>query len=368
MTLPPYISYEAIARRLPMIFPEGTPNRTNCARKVAARTVFTALYIGAVESGECSLGPVHVYRMSDQQAAKTADHDRRSHARDPGPGTAGISWYADNTRENIRDDTLNKGLMHLGVVTRQADVPTSAKDPRYRLTAEFAALFHPELQDAALHQAITRFHETHLSPGNLARVRIMLAGAAETGTGVLVRFPNQETRRLAPGPSSLIARDVVEVFTPRFLGHPAVLWLSESAKKVAHRDDNLAQAIGLRIQPEKNLPDLILVDLAPREPVIIFVEVVATDGPMTEQRQQAMLALTDDAGFKRSRIGFLTAYRDRETRAFRNTIGRLAWDSAAWCGSEPDRLILLGSGATGQCLSWHEPASGLAGVNMLAAA
>jgi hypothetical protein len=67
---PPYASRDLVAERLPLIFPEGTPNRTYCIRELSASTVFSALYIGAVEGSGVYLGPVHVYRMTIEQAAK----------------------------------------------------------------------------------------------------------------------------------------------------------------------------------------------------------------------------------------------------------------------------------------------------------
>ncbi|WP_256378598.1 BsuBI/PstI family type II restriction endonuclease [Nordella sp. HKS 07] len=63
-----------------------------------------------------------------------------------------------------------------------------------------------------------------------------------------------------------------------------VLWLSESGNKVVIRGDAIASATGLRIEADKNLPDLILADLGDKEPLILFVEVVATDGAITDRR------------------------------------------------------------------------------------
>ena len=47
--LPPYVTRELVAERLPLIFPEGIRNRTYCVRELAASTVFAGLYVGAVE-------------------------------------------------------------------------------------------------------------------------------------------------------------------------------------------------------------------------------------------------------------------------------------------------------------------------------
>src|SRR3546814_7700948 len=59
-------------------------------------------------------------------------------------------------------------------------------------------------------------------------------------------------------------------------------------------------AIGLVIRAEKNLPDIVLADLGPKHPLLVFVEVVATDGPVTAQRRKALTELAEHAGFPRS--------------------------------------------------------------------
>ncbi|HYW54527.1 MAG TPA: BsuBI/PstI family type II restriction endonuclease [Dongiaceae bacterium] len=123
-----------------------------------------------------------------------------------------------------------------------------------------------------------------------------------------------------------------------------MLWLSESGNKVVARDENLAASIGLAIEADRDLPDVILVDLAADEPLLVFVEVVATDGPVTERRRDAISKQTDAAGFARKRIAFVTAYVDREAPAFRRTIGTIAWGTFVWFASEPDNIIVLRRG------------------------
>jgi hypothetical protein len=345
--LPPYASKELIAERLPLVFPEGTPNRNYCVRDLAASTVFAGLYVGAVEGSGRYLGPVHVYRMTAEQALKSADAERLTYAsavtRKNGH-IAGSRWYADNTREPIRDETLRDGFVAIGAVTRREDLPTTSGAPRYALKADFAALFDPAVHGAALATAITAFQDTHLSKSALMRVTIMRAGATARDSGVVVTFPNGETRQLAPGPSSFISQAVIEEFAPRFLSQPAVLWLSESGNKIVVRDERIAHAIGLKIEADKNLPDLILADLGPKDPLIVFVEVVATDGAITSRRKNAIFSMTDAAGFSRGQIVFLTAYRDRESAGFKKTAAQLAWGSFAWFVSEPDHILLLRNG------------------------
>ena len=51
---------------------------------------------------------------------------------------------------------------------------------------------------------------------------------------------------MAPGPSSVIAKAVIEEFARRFLVNAAVVWVSESGAKVVARDDELAFRITSR--------------------------------------------------------------------------------------------------------------------------
>jgi hypothetical protein len=311
---------------------------------LAASTVFAALYIGAIEGTGRYLGPVHVYRMTEEQSADSGDDARKEYARAVSKKSASVlgkRWYADNTREPIRDETLRDGLVALGAVVARQDLPTTSGAPRYALQRDFASLFDPSLNGEALDLAVAAFHRTHLSKGALARVSIMLAGAADSSSKVEINFPNGERRHLAPGPSSMIAKAVVEVFSVRFLEKPAVLWLSESGNKVVLRDDRIANSIGLKIESDKNLPDMILADLGPSDPLLLFVEVVATDGAITPRRQAAIQALTDEAGFRRDNVAFLTAYRDRDSVGFKKTVAQLAWRSFAWFASEPDAILVM---------------------------
>lgn len=344
--LPQFVSRVLVSERLQRIFPEGTPNRLYCTRELAASTVFTMLYIGAVEHADVWLGPVHVYRMTDLQAEDESDVSRleyRTNLRKKSFHVPGNRWYADNTREPIRDETLREGLLVVGAVIERADVPTTSGSPRYALKADLVALFKPDLVGEDLDAAILSWQADNLSRSARARVSLMRAGTAGNN-GVLVCFPNGSTRRLVSGVSADISKAVVEVFAKKFLGVPGVIWLSESGNKVAHPDLQLASAIGLNIEAHKNLPDLILVDLGPVDPVIVFVEVVATDGAITPRRQEALYAITDKGGFSRSQVAFVTAYSDRESAGFKKTVTGLAWGSFAWFMSEPDNLVLLQNG------------------------
>lgn len=182
MKLPPFISSDEVQRRLTLIFPEGTPNRSYCIRELAASTVFAMLYIGAVEGSGQYLSPKYVYRMSDDQEALTSDAARIEYTKDvilPGSKSRGEQWYADNSREPIRDETLRNGLLLVGAAVERRDLPTTSSRPRYALTQTFAALFDPGLEAGQLTAAIAEWQKVHLAAGALARVALVRAGVSK---------------------------------------------------------------------------------------------------------------------------------------------------------------------------------------------
>lgn len=357
-SIPPVIPFGLIAKWLPEIFPEGTASRTYVIREMAAKTIFVMLYAGAVEGLDRWLRPDQITKMTDRQAGKTDDAAREAWLRQslrPG-GMRNVSnrWYAPNTREPIRDETLRAGLVALGAVIERGDLPTTSAKPRYALSRSFAGLLlqlHVAPNTAA--SLIQTWQADHLATAALSRIRLLRQGTVRSGAHkrVVVTFPNGQTRLMLPGPSTEITKAVLEVFAPHFLHEPGVVFVSESGNKVVQTDAALAAAIGLQLDYARNLPDIILVDISAHAAKIVFVEVVATDGAVTEPRKRALLDVAAQAGYGVHNVYFVSAFRDRGAPAFRKLVSELAWDTHAWFVSEPDKLVLFrGEGATELCV------------------
>lgn len=344
--LPPYISRDEVHERLQHIFPTSAPGAGWVTRDIGSATVFVALYIGAVDNRQQKMAPKHVYRMTDEQAAEKSDAQRLDYAREvmkrgyqsPGPKP----WYADTSREPIRDETIRQGLMPVRAAIEDESLAKTSSRPRYALTHKFAALFDPALTGSELEEAIEAWQQRHFDRGNLTRIRLLRAGVAASEDAVVVSFPNNGgTRTLSSGKSSVITKAVIEEFAVRFLERPAVIWVSESGRKVVTRDDQLAKSVGLEIDQTRVLPDIILIDLRGNDadpPILVFAEVVATDGPVNDLRKRELLELAEGSAFSEDRIAFLTAFEDRNQTPSR-LVSSLAWGTFAWYASEPDGIV-----------------------------
>ena len=316
------------------------PTENYVTREIAAKTVFVMLYIGAVEGEDRWLRPDQVTRMTDAQA-DLADADARelwlsASMRLAGGDIAG-RWYAANTREPIRDETLREGLVRLGAVKEREGLATTSPLPRYALATEFAGLFDPGLKGEALSAAIEQWRSANLSSGALARVAIMRRGAAAQGEKVLVTFPGGEARHMEPGPSSVISKSVVEEFAPRFLEEPAVIWLSESRNQVVARDgrsrqgnrpDHRTRSKSARPDTGRSRPNRSAAGLRGGGRQCRASKRIAASGVDGRSRRRP--------GFDEAQVAFVTAYADRDDAAFKGSVSELAWRSFAWFMSEPD--------------------------------
>jgi hypothetical protein len=222
-------------------------------------------------------------------------------------------------------------------------VAVTSSLPIYFLKADFAAIFNPDLDETALEKVITAWQKKHLTAAARARMALLAAGKLKSDDEVLVNCPDGTVAKLSPGPSSIISKAVVEQFASSFLTAPALLWLSESGAKVRYQDQKTAKALGLDIDQSKVLPDIILANVGDtgEDTHLVFVEVVASDGPMNQARRDALLQYIMQSGFPDSQCLFGTAFEDRADSAFKKCLPELAWGTFAWFRSEPDCLVWL---------------------------
>jgi hypothetical protein len=346
MSFPPLLPITDIQARLQIIFPPGLAIRGALVREMAAKTVWVMLYGNMLDGTRNLLRPSHIYFYTEDQAALTTDYDRTSwleNSKKKGFRPLGTRWYADTTREPIRDETLRLGLVDIGAVGKIDGIPTTSSKPTYFLKSDFAALFDPALNGLALRAAIHAWQKKHLSSAARARMAMLSSGKVRRSDDITVACPDGTVVKLAPGPSSLITKGVVEDFANKFLPSPALLWMSESGNKVRYHDDETARKWGLIIDPARVLPDVILMSVGEtgEDTHLIFIEVVNSDGAMTQQRKDAFIDMARRADFPAEQCLFGTAYEDRVHSGFTKTWPQLAWNTFAWFRSEPEHLLWM---------------------------
>lgn len=338
--MPPLLPVERIQERLALIFPNGIPSREFIIRLNTARTVFAALYVGAIEGTSRWLAPRHVYRMRPALEGVSDPDARLAYYKKVPPSGEGV-WYADNSREVTRDEGVRRGLIPLNAMVLRTGVETTSMEGRYALSRDFACLLAPALTGAELKAAAERWRQTYLSGAAISRAAVIHDLDAE---GVEVSLPQGGSIVLPAGESPRMTKHVVEVFSKSFLAKPIVAWISDSREKV-YSNDRLVRAMQIEIDAARLLPDVILVDLdppgRPGRLLVVFVEVVFSDGPVDEGRQRQLWKLLADSprGYRPEDAAFVTVYTDRGSRPAGRATRELAWRSFAWFVSEPEHLV-----------------------------
>lgn len=343
--LPALMPPEDIQHKLAAIFPESFPDRGILVGPMAARVVFVFLYGGFVEGHGRYLRPSHVYLFTEEQALKTSEEERMAwlvSSRKPGFRPHGKRWYADTSREPIRDDLMRNQLLRLGIMkklTPEGHAVTSSMPINY-LVSDFAALFAPALTSQEFADKADGWRKKHLDQATLQRMALRAHGAQAKGNDILIDMPDGTRIRISSGPSNEIVKALIEEFAKRHLDDPVVLWVSASDKKSYPQFVETAASVGLRFDLNAELPDLILADMT--DPVKFFMcEVVATDGAVTEMRKQALLGLVRASKVPEDCVEFLSAFEDREAGAFRKNFSQLALNTLVWFRTEPDLLVIL---------------------------
>ncbi|MGH3025014.1 MAG: BsuBI/PstI family type II restriction endonuclease [Gaiellaceae bacterium] len=343
-------------RRLELLFPDGVPDRNRLTREIAAKTILTFLFVGAIGDPDLDgvrlLRPSMVTWMDDASlsrfddprfvagwhaAAKRRQSDLRHFLADEGVGWE--RWYAENNRESIRDEVIRPLHERYGAVLRRGGLAASAASPALTLASDFAAVFEQPLSQAEIDRRAAAWRSAHLSPAEQARLAALRRLDSESDQAVIVGLPGRGDRRLPPGLSSALTTSVIEMMAPRLLDQPYVLAICHSRDPVAVEDARELERVGLTLDPALALPDVLILDAATGR--FWFVEVVVTGGAINERRRGDLLAWATDRGVAPEQCRFVSAYRSRSEQIFRSTVGELAWETLVWFGDEPDRIFRL---------------------------
>lgn len=353
-TLP---TLEQCEERLELVFPKAAFD-TALSNPAAAWAVAAMIYVDAVVPATGDVPddatwarPSTVVWMSDDAYARS-DAPSRAAWRTAALGGNGrkrvaellAQWgesfapkYADNSREQIRDETWPKWLDD-GAVRVKPGVKTTSSAGRWALTDAFADLFDPTLSGDPLLARIEEFRDVHMSPGGKVKAHTARQRGDQTHA-VEVVLPSGAVRHLEPGEASVILKGVIEQWAPVRLLDPVVLTISEPGDKVYTADAATIQSLGLVIDAGTLLPDALLADIGIEPPEFWVVEAVASDGPIDEDRKRALLRWAAEQRIPLGSVQFLTAFGSRNAPPAKRRLKDIAAGTFAWYADEPDREL-----------------------------
>lgn len=253
---------------------------------------------------------------------------------------------AENTRETYRRQTLHQ-FVEVGFVIYNFDDPartTNSSLNNYKVNDEALAVIQaygtPDFQ--------LRLDDYLVNADTL----VQRYQAARDLTRIPVALPDGVELTLGAGGQNILIKQMIDDFCGYFVEQPEVLYIGDADQKlVLFEEDRLADLGVVGIDTHGKLPDLVVYS-APRN-WLFLMEAASSHGPVDGKRHGELSHL-----FAGSNAGlvYVSCFPDRAT--MRRFLPDLAWETEAWCASDPTHLIHLnGSRFLGPYVPIPEPGS-----------
>lgn len=236
--------------------------------------------------------------------------------------------YAANTRETIRRFTLHQ--FSAGAIVEQnadqPDRPINSPKWNYRLAPNLMPVIHAagtqdyEQRLEEFLSSIETWRQRQNEIREMNKVPVELPG----GTGVMLSSGGQNT----------LIKQVIEEFCPRYALGGRILYIDDADHAFRTKQNALPASVGIEMPERGKAPDLIV--WMEDKQWLFLMEACSTHGPIDVTRKHELLELFAP---QRDNIVFVSCFPDRGV--MRQYLIDLAWETEAWCASDPDHLIHL---------------------------
>lgn len=234
--------------------------------------------------------------------------------------------YAENSRESFRKETLHQ-FVAAGLALQNPDQPSrSPNSPKWcyqiapqaeKLLTSFNTPKWGKTLEAYLRKA-----------GSLARKY----KAAREQAMIPCSMPDGSVVNISPGSHSVLIRDIIQEFAPRFAPGSKILYLGDTGNKGVVHDEAFLQRLGVNVHERGKMPDAIL--YREEKGWLYLIECVTSVGPMDGKRHQELTALFGKA---KAGLVFVSAFPNRRLMA--RFLTKIAWETEVWCSDDRTHLI-----------------------------
>lgn len=235
---------------------------------------------------------------------------------------------AENTREGYRRQTLHQ-FRDAGLVILNEDDPvraTNSKYNNYKLTDEAAALLR---SFGTSHFEANMDGYLDMLPGLLSIYR-----AEREMTRIPITLPGGLELTLGAGGQNVLIKQMIDDFCAYFIPGGEVLYIGDADSKLLHFDEEKLAELGVVVNTHGKLPDLVVYQ--PEKNWLFLMEAASSHGPVDAKRHGELSEL-----FASSTAGlvYVSCFPDRAI--MRKYLADLAWETEAWCASDPTHMIHL---------------------------
>lgn len=235
---------------------------------------------------------------------------------------------AENTRETYRRQTLHQFRDAGFVILNEDDPsrPTNSSLNNYKLTDEALKVIQsfdtPEFDQliAAYLEEIPSLISIYRAERELTRIPVLLPGNVEVTLGA--------------GGQNILIKQMIDDFCAYFIPGGEVLYIGDADSKLLHFEEKKLAELGIIVDTHGKMPDLV-VHQADKN-WLFLMEAASSHGPVDAKRYGELSTL-----FAGSTAGlvYVSCFPDRAV--MRKFLADLAWETEAWCASDPTHMIHL---------------------------
>lgn len=234
--------------------------------------------------------------------------------------------YKPNTRETIRRQTMHQFVL-AGIAQYNPDDPARpVNSPRaaYQITPNALALIKTFgkagwLKRVAAYQGdVKTLTAKYALNREMKRIPVLLADGVEI--------------RLSPGEHSVLIRDIIEEFAPRFAPGSKLIYAGDTGEKLGYFDREHLATLGVLVDHHGKMPDVVIHDVARNW--LLLIESVTSHGPVDGKRHHELMELF---GGSTAGLVYITAFPTRAVMA--RYLADIAWESEVWVADAPSHMI-----------------------------
>lgn len=234
--------------------------------------------------------------------------------------------YAPNTRETFRRLTMHQ-FVDAGLALYnpdQPDRPVNSPKAVYQIAPAALDLlrsYGTEDWDEKLSTYIAeigRLVDRYAQARKQHLVPVELVGGGEIN--------------LSPGAHSILIKQIIEDFAPRFAPGSQLIYAGDTGSKYGYYDTELLEKLGVKIEKHGKMPDVVLY-YGDRN-WLLLVESVTSHGPVDSKRHVELQTLFENST---AGIVYVTAFPNRQIMA--KYIPVISWETEVWSADAPSHLI-----------------------------
>lgn len=234
--------------------------------------------------------------------------------------------YAPNTRETVRRQTMHQFIQAALVIENPDEPDRPINSPKWCYQVEPAVL---NLLQQYGNDNWDNLLSEHLE--EIITLKEQYSRRRELNLIPVQVTPDTEIT-LSAGKHSLLMKQIIEEFAPRFVPGCKLIYVGDTGNKWGYFDDTLLISLGIKVDLHGKMPDVIIYD--PTNDWLLLIEAVTSHGPVNPKRRIELEILFMPV---RDKIVYVTAFPTRSELA--RYLADISWETEVWVADSPSHLI-----------------------------